>query len=244
MLIQKGGSSMADQPSQFPDVLVAEPRPLGLAVAELPILYAKALVPPYAKTFEMEGQRASWGIVWIQILVLIIIPGILGLLRGLHHSARLAAITGTQTTYVAFASIAAGTSIAATLIQIITVPILFFIGVGIQFLLARAFRGTGTFLAQSYATLLYLVPLTILGGIISTLFVYLTPLSAQIVAIPVITLALLIFNILLNITEIAGVHRMEHNKAAAVVLIPYIVAALISCGLIFYLAHAIISALH
>ena len=66
---------MTNQSSQLSDLPIAEPRPLGLAVAELPILYAKALVPPYTKTFEMEGRRASWGIVWIQILVLIIIPG-------------------------------------------------------------------------------------------------------------------------------------------------------------------------
>ena len=244
MLIQNGSYSLADQPSQLPDVLVAEPRPLGLAVAKLPILYAKSLVLPYAKTFEMEGRRASWGIVWIQILVLIIIPGILGLLRGLHHSARLAALASTQSAYTAIASIAAGTSIAATLLQVIIIPILFFIGVGIQFLLAKAFRGTGTFLAQSYATLLYLVPLTILSSIISTLFVYLTPLSVQIVAIPVITLALLILTILLNIAEVAGVHLLTNNKATAVVLIPYIVGTLISCGLIFYLAHTIIAALH
>jgi len=235
---------MANNSAPLPEVVGAEPRPLGLAIVELPILYVKALVPPYTKTFEQEARRAGWGIVWIQILILIIIPGILGLLRGLHHSARLAAITGSQATYAAFASIAAGTSIAATLLQVIIIPVLFFIGMGIQFLLAHAFRGTGTFVGQSYATLLYLVPLTILGGIINTLLVYLTPLSTQIVAIPVITLALAIFNVLLNITEIAGVHTLTHNKAAAVVLIPYIVGALVSCGLLLYLAHTIISALH
>jgi hypothetical protein len=43
---------------------------------------------------------------------------------------------------------------------------------------------------------------------------------------------------------IAGVHNMTRGKATAVVLIPYIVGALLACGLALYFAKLIISTLH
>jgi hypothetical protein len=221
----------------------AKPRPVGLAILELPYLYLKGLFPS-KRFFAQEGERATWGIVWIQILLLIIIPGVLGLLRGLSRSAAVGAATNSQDLYTALVSFAVGTSIVGTLIFTLVVPLVFFIGVGIQFALAKAFSGNGSFVGQSHAQLLYLVPLTILGSIISTLFVIFVPFATRVAINPVIQLALFIYGILLNVMAISGVHNLTRGKATAVVLIPYIVGTLVACGLAFYFAKLIISALH
>jgi len=60
----------------------------------------------------------------------------------------------------------------------------------------------------------------------------------------VLGLALVIYSVLLNIAAIAGAHRLTRGRATAVVLIPYIVGALVACGLTIALAKYIISALH
>src|SRR5438105_1655882 len=173
----------------------ARPRPLGLAVLELPYLYLRGLFPS-PRFFAQEGERASWGIVWVQILLLIIIPGALGLLRGLSRSAAIGAATGSQALYNSLVSFAIGTSLAGTLILTLIVPILFFIGVGIQFALAKAFGGNGRFVGQCYTQLLYLVPLTIISSVISTLFVLFVQFATRVVISPVISLALFIYGVL------------------------------------------------
>lgn len=230
-----------DRPSPYEPVQ-ARPRPLALAIVELPFLYLRALFPS-ARLFAAEGERASWGIVWIQILLLILIPGALGLVRGLTRDASIGAAANSQQLYDVLASLSVGTSIVATLIQVLIVPILFFIGVTIQFLLAKAFRGQGTYLAQSYTALLYQVPLTIIHSVITTVLLFLH-VAGRLVISPVIGLALVIYSVLLNIEAIAGVHRLTKGRATAVVLIPYIVGALVACGLTIALARYIISALH
>ncbi len=235
---------MANQNPSVYEGQETQGRPLILAIVELPLLYSKALFMPVPETFAKERQRGSWAIVWIQLLLIIVISAVLGLLRGLHRSTTVGTLTGSQALYDAVASIAVGTSLAATLIQVIIVPILFFIGVGIQYLLAKAFRGEGSFLSQAYTALLYQAPLLILHSIISTVLVFIASLTLRIVLDPVIAVALLIYSILLNIAAIAGVHTMTRGKASAVVLIPYIVGALVACGLTFALAQYIISAVH
>lgn len=218
------------------------PRPLGLAIIELPYLYLKALFTPFVRMFEYEGARASWGIVWIQILLLILIPGALGLVRGLTHAAVIRSTSSTAL-YDSIASLVVGTSVIGTLLQTLIVPIVFFIGVTIQFLLAKAFRGEGSYLAQSYTTLLYEVPLTIVSSVLSTVLV-LIQFSGKLVVTPVVSLALFIYGIVLNVFAIAGVHRLTRGRATAVVLIPYIVGALLACGLTVYFTRAIIDFAH
>ena len=99
---------------------------------------------------------------------------------------------------------------------IVSVPLLFFIGAGIQYLLARAFRGQGAFLQQCYAVLLYQVPLGIISYVIG-----LVPILGGIVAF-----ALAIYGIVLNVFAIMAVHRLSGGRATAVVLIPVAILVL------------------
>lgn len=222
------------------------PRPLGLAIVELPILYIRALFSPVARFFAAEGERATWGIVWVQLLLLIIIPGALGLVRGYSRSAQIRAAhvgTDAQGIYNALATLALGSSVAVTLAEVLAIPILFFVGVTFQFLLAKAFRGLGGYLSQAYTTLLFAVPLVILSSLINTLLVFFHVTAREAIA-PVVSLALLFYGILLNIAMIVGVHRLTRGRATAVVVIPYIIGVLVAVGLLIYFARLIINAIH
>ena len=64
----------------------AEPRSFKSSLRNLPGQYIKVLFKPTPRTFALEAERANWGMVWFQLLILIIMPLILGLIRGLDHS--------------------------------------------------------------------------------------------------------------------------------------------------------------
>ena len=192
------------------------PRSLSVAIQELPQEYIKVCTRPSVQSFVEEIGKADWAIVWIQLLILAVVSAIFGYLGTLISHAP-AFVTGSSSAYTSlFASLAVGGSI----FSIISVPLFFFIGAGIQYLLARAFRGEGTFLQQCYALLLYQVPLGIISRVIG-----LVPILGGIVAF-----ALAIYGIVLNVFAIMGVHRLSGGKATAVVLIPVgIVVLLFIC---------------
>lgn len=182
------------------------PRSLSVAIQELPQEYIKVCTRPSVQSFVEEIGKADWAIVWIQLLVLAVVSAIFGYIGSLIYRSP-AFVTGSSSAYTSlFTSLAVGSSV----FSIISVPLLFFIGAGIQYLLARAFRGEGTFLQQCYAALLYQVPLGIISRVIG-----LVPILGAIVAF-----ALAIYGIVLNVFAIMGVHRLSGGKAAAVVLIP------------------------
>jgi hypothetical protein len=94
---------------------------------------------------------------------------------------------------------------------------IFFARVGIRYLIAKAFRGQGTFLAQGYTNLLFAVPLGILSALVSWV-----PLLGGIVVLGVAA-----YTIVLRIFSIMAVHRLSGGKATAVVLIPLVVGILL-----------------
>src|SRR5205085_10559691 len=121
------------------------------------------------------------------------------------------------------------TSTGAALLNMVYVPVFFFIGVLIQYAFARAFYGEGTFLAQAYGSLLYRGPLGIFGGLLTLLF--LSILGAGLVLAGCAAVVLFVYAVVLNIFMIMGVHRLSGGKAVAVVLIPY--GVVLALALIF-----------
>jgi hypothetical protein len=114
-----------------------------------------------------------------------------------------------------------------SLVSIIIVPAFFFIGMGIQYGLAKAFGGQGKFVTQCYTNLLFSVPIGIVSGIVN-----LIPFAGAFVAF-----ALSIYAIVLNILSLMAVHRLSGGKATAVVLIPIGVLLLFVCALsLFFIA--------
>lgn len=194
------------------------PLPLGEAIRQLPNQYIKVLTKPSAATFAEEQGKAAWDIVWIQLIIYAILAAVLGYLAFLI-SPNPFATTGTNPISPGMLqTITLGSSFGL----IILVPIGFFISVGIYYLIARAFGGQGTFLAQSYNTLLYSVPI----GIFSLLLRLIPVLGA------LAGFALGIYGIVLNVFSIMAVHRLSGGKATAVVLIPVAVAFVLACVLV------------
>jgi Yip1 domain len=221
------------------------PRSLGAEIIRLPLLYLKAIFTPSARFFAGEGERASWGLIWIQILLLILIPAILGFLRGLNRSAAARAATNSEALGNLLSVLTISTTLIGLIVQIFFVPLLFFFGLAVEFLIAKAFRGRGRFVWQGHATLLYQVPLAIISSAISTIFLAIhLPLAARLSLSPIINLALFIYGLFLNILAIEGVHRLTRGRATLVVIITYAFFALLIILLLIALARLIISALH
>lgn len=192
------------------------PLPLGQAIQGLPNQYIKVLTKPGAQSFVEEQGKADWGIIWLQLLFVGVIGTIIGLLRAAMGTAA-TMVTNGGSSAAAYGAIAGFFAGSASVASIIFVIIGFFIVVGIQYLLAKAFGGTGDFKQQAYDYLLFFVPLTIISNILGL--------------IPVLGIlagfAIGIYQLVLNVFSIMASHRLSGGKATAVVLIPIAVIILV-----------------
>jgi Yip1 domain len=196
-----------DQPGYGTPVAFA-PLPLGKAIQQLPDQYIKVLTRPSALTFDQEKGKAAWDIVLVQLIILAV---------GFTFFSFLVSVIfpGSTSQY----------GVGASLSYIILIPLIFFIGIGPYYLIAKAFKGEGTFLQQCYTALLFSTPIAVIFGVL--------------IFIPILGgiafLALTIYANVLNVFSIMSVHRLSGGKATAVALIPGVVvgvvAALLFCGL-------------
>jgi hypothetical protein len=215
-----------------------QPRPLGQAIRDLPNQYRNVLSHPSDQTFAGEMVKADWTVVWVQLLILVVVGVVLGVISGAYVSAQASSILGTPGFSSSAAAFTVATSVAGAFLRIIFIPAAFFIGVGVQFALARAFNGQGTFLAQSYTHLLFKTPLDIIGYIFSTIFVFI-PVVGTILG-GIVGLTLLVYAVVLNIFQIKAVHRLSTGNALAVVLIPLAALLLLACILTIAFAALIV----
>ncbi len=149
-------------------------------------------------TFAEEQSKASWRSVWFQLIFFALVFAILVSVDEL--------ITNTAASVLDL--------IGIIIFFIVVIPIAFFIITGIYYLIARAFGGQGTFLAQSYTTLLFIVPVVILVALLVTLIDLIPAIGS------VAHLGVDVYIIVLSIRMIMGVHRLSAGKATAVILIP------------------------
>ncbi len=194
----------------------SHPLPLNEAIRQLPNQYIKVLTKPGARTFAEEMGKAEWGIVWIQLLAYAVIGAVLGFLSTFTNRATFnTGTTGTSgVSNATVQALTAGFSFGA----IITIPLFFFIGVGIVYLFAKMFKGQGTFLQQAYTSLLYSVPIGIITSVLG-LIPY----------VSIIGSVLGIYAIVLNIFSVMAVHRLSGGKATAAVLLPVAILFLLLC---------------
>jgi len=219
---QQGGYGYGYAPPQ------QAPRSIGQAIQELPNQYIRVLTKPSRLTFEGEMGKADWAMVWIQLLIWAVVGTIIGLIGS---ALRLATSSIVGSGGANFNSILALTSSGNTF-AFISVPISFFILVGIQYLLAKAFKGEGNFLTQGYTTLLFEVPIYILSYLLG-----LIPILGGIAGF-----ALLIYGWVLNVFAIMAVHRLSGGKASAVVFIPIAVLFLLVFLCVIVLAAIFVAA--
>jgi hypothetical protein len=111
--------------------------------------------------------------------------------------------------------------------QLLLTPLSFFLCSGILYLLARAAGGQGSFLAQSYTTLLFGVPLTLLADILAPLC-GVTPFAGPILFAAGVSWPLAIYLLIPQIQILMAVHALNWGKAAGVVVLTLLGALLIS----------------
>jgi hypothetical protein len=203
-----------------------KPLPLGEAIRQLPNQYLHVLTNPRASMFAHEQGKAAWDIIWVQIMLSSVVAALVGLVS----------FNTTVFNWLVHGHVSNGMLLlfrtfsgALALSYIILAPIFFFLIAGFYYLVARAFGGKGTFLAYSYCTLLYTVPISIISGVLniaSSQFSLLSPFASS------ITSALGIYSIILPICMTMGVHRLSASRATlAVLIIP--IALIVLCVVLF-----------
>lgn len=194
------------------------PRSIGEMIRELPAQYRNILTHPSAATFAEEMSKATWASVWLQLLGWGVISGILAAVARLIYPLPVMtpANTGnlspetlqTITNVASFSGISIGT--------LIGIPLSFFISMGILYLIAKVFSGQGTFLTQSYTSVLFQAPLGILSSILN-LIPY----------VGFISFAVFVYGIVLQVFAIMATHRLSGGKATLVVLLPALVVTIL-----------------
>jgi Yip1 domain len=179
---------------------------------------------PGAASFANELPTANWSDVWISIIGLGVLTSITGFIgRLLYRSAfSLAGVSGLTADQQRLFSRMANQPPAGAFANIIGVPLGFFIGVGILFLVAKMFGGTGTFLRQAYAFALFVVPIDGVSAVVG-----LVPVLGWLVSF-----ALFIYGIVLAVFAISASQRLDTGKSVAVLLIPLFVGIFLACVLL------------
>jgi hypothetical protein len=186
---------------------------LSRTLSQLPQRYFNALVKPSVATYTADKGDASWSLVWIQLLAWAILDAMLGLLVNFIYPPT------TGTSFSRFFTLATSIGLVGV------VPLLFFILMGIVFLLAKAFGGEGTFLEQCNSSLYIQAPL----GIFSKLLA-LIPVVGRI-----LNSVLSLYGIVLQVFVIMAVHRLSRGKAIATILIPLLTIGLLAAVVFLFM---------
>jgi hypothetical protein len=203
------------------------PLPLGEAIRELPSQYIRVVTKPSTGVFAEEQGKAAWNIVWTQLIGLAILTSLLTI--GIIN----VSLSTNPTARESFGAIGAASGIFAILF-LIFIPIGFFIGTGIYHLIAKAFGGRGTYLTYCYCYLLFAVPLGIISGVLG-----LIPFVGSFASI-----AISVYQIVLQVYMTMAVHRLSGGKATLAVLILPIIGVVLGVIVFFVVIAAIIGATH
>lgn len=207
----------APSPTSSADVPPSGSLPLGEAIRQLPDQYIKVLTRPSAALFSQEQSKAAWDITWVQILISSVVAMLVGFVQfNTSFPSSLANSHVPIQTILVFRTF----SWAFALGYIILIPIFFFIGAGLYYLLAKAFRGNGTFLAQCYCSILYGVPVAIISGILS---VIVSLLGLPSLVNTLLAVILSIYGLVLQVFMTMGVHRLSGGKATLAVILTLII---------------------
>lgn len=164
--------------------------PLRKTLPRLPRHYFKALVKPSVATYTSAKGNESWRLVWIQLLTWAILDALLGVL------VNLITLPATGSSFLRFFAFASSYGL------VVIVPLLFFLLMGIIYLLAKYFGGQGTFLEQCNTSLYIQAPLGILSKLLA-----LIPVVGRI-----LNIVLSIYGIVLQVFVIIAVHRFGKVK--------------------------------
>ncbi len=190
----------------------AAPRTFG----EMPGLWTK-IFGMTTDFFAREAPRASGSVTIINVLLATVIGAIFAVLSSLISMV----VYGTNANYGVGFVLGAGCG------GFIFGLLGFYVSNGIYYLLARLFGGKGSFGTQTYLVSLFIVPVTLITGVLSLL--------SAIPCVNIITglliLGVSIFSLVLYVRVIAASHNLDTGKSIAVILIPMVLMFLLLCCL-------------
>lgn len=186
---------------------------LSVELLRLPQHYFKAVFRPSVSAFVQHKGQASWGLVWIQLLVWAVLDAALGVMVNLISP------PSTSTSFQRIFALATSYGL------VVVVPTLFFLLMGIVYLLSRYFGGQGNFLEQCNASLYIQAPL----GIGSKLLALVPGVGR------ILNSVLSLYGIVIQIFAIMAVHRLSRSKAIATILIPLVPVIIITIPVAVYL---------
>jgi len=179
---------------------------MSVELLRLPQRYFKAVFRPSVGAFAQGRGQASWSLVWIQLLVWAILDAALGVLVNLISR------PSTSTSFQQFFALATSYGL------VVVVPALFFLLMGVVYLLSRYPGGQATFLEQCNASLYIQAPL----GIGSKLLALIPGVGR------ILNSVLSLYGIVIQVFAIQAVHRFSRGKAIASVLIPLAIIGIIA----------------
>lgn len=211
------------------------PQDTGSAIRELPRQWLRAITRPSPMTFAEEMGKATWPMIWIQLVIYGVVVALFGLLARLITSSSTAVPSGLNGSSAATYQriISTSQNPAYSILSVILYPLFFLLLMAIFLGMAKAFRGEGNFKTQAYTTLLFTVPLSIVTGLLS-----LIPILGGFVA-----LGVFVYELVLQIFVMRPVHRLSGGRATAVVLIPWAILFILFCALFIVLGFLIAAAL-
>jgi len=179
----------------------SQPRSTGQAIRELPGQYFKVLSRPSVATFVEEKGKATWGMNWLQFIVLGLIGAVLQSIGLLISPPDYSSVVGTAG--ISHTTLLLVTIVSLAIAEIILTPVSFLAAGGILFLIAKAFGGKGTYREQIYTTLLFGVPLVI----VSYLLFLIPGAGAWLLYLPHI------YSLVLLVLALLAVHQFGNRKA-------------------------------
>ena len=172
--------------------------------------YFKAVFRPSISAFAQDKGQASWSLVGVQLLVWAILDAALGVLVNLISPPSI------STPFLRFLALVTSYGL------VVLVPVLFFLLMGIVYLLARYLGGQGTFLELCNASLYVQAPL----GILSKLLALIPGVGR------ILNTVLSLYGIVLMVFPIMATQRLSRGKAIATILTP-LVAIGVFAGIFF-----------
>jgi Yip1 domain len=209
--------------SQTPPPGRKGPHTLEEVLRALPRQYIKVLRRPSIATFSEEMGSATWSLVGAQILGWMTCLGICGLLIILIKALVLGLTGSLDLTGL-------GSTFGLTLLLALLIPMLLLVDTVLVYLLARAFGGRGTLAVQSYACLLFQIPLSTIGSLLAFI-----P-SVGIFLCLVFGFGAFIYGMLLQIFAVIAVHRLDARTAVVTIFIPALVTLTLTWLLIAFIS--------
>jgi hypothetical protein len=183
-------------------------QPHPSSIRTLPSQYWRIISKPSVQTFSAAQENASWGSIWLQLIVVGVVSAALYALYLTIVPPQTSAVQGLS------ASTIQNITIISTVISLIVfTPISFFISAGVLYGVARLLKGDGTYLKQLYTLTLIGVPMVLL----SSLLLLIPATSSWLPYLPHI------YSLILVVLAIRAVHHLSTGKAIAVIILPAVI---------------------